>query len=168
MGKKTGILLSAGALALAAAFLFLVPGRAGNAFGPSLAWGTVSRMVVQRELSGRTVEDLVPLPAAPPPGSVIELEISGKNRSGEVLKNIHAVGRIPRGCCYVGNSARCNVDAQVLLSGDNGFTFQEALPAGEGNGRGAAHSDETTDIKFVIPRVEPGAVVKAVYRMRMP
>ncbi len=123
-------------------------------------------LVVNEIENGKKREVLKPLPEKVYPKDVIEYQITVKNLSGKVLKNVKIRAQIPKTTVYVEHSAT----GKPLFSIDGGKTFSpepikyKVIQNGKEIEK-VATPDMYTNLMWQIPQLSPG--VKRILKYRV-
>lgn len=157
------------AVALAVALLPLAsPAWAGPRIEIAISQ---AREVVEVK-GGATTVRLVPTQTASP-GDVVQYTLTYANKGDEVARDAAIDDPIPRGTTFLAGSAT-GEGAQILYSIDGGKSFapperltrEVRLPSGDLERRPAAPS-EYTHVRWIIPKVPPGATGSVGFRVRV-
>ena len=125
-------------------------------------------LVVNVVEDGKKKEVLKPLPEKVYPNDIIEYQITAKNVSKEILKDVKVKAQIPASTIYVKSSASGNPEFSI----DKGKTFSpepvkyKAIENGKEVEK-VATPDMYTNILWKIPEFSPGEVRIFKYRVKV-
>ena len=157
-------------LLLALPVIFVLSLLTSPAFSASqpLKLKTKGFLVVNEIVGGKKREVLKPLPEKVYPKDIIEYQITVKNTSKSVLKNVEIKAQIPKSTVYVEHSANGN----PLFSIDGGKTFSPEPVKYKvvENGKEVekvATPDMYTNVMWKIPQLLPNTSKVLKYRVQV-
>ena len=115
-------------------------------------------------------EVLVPIPKSVNPGDIIEYQITAKNTSKEVLRNVEIKALIPKGTEYIQKSATPTPKPLFSIDGGKTYSHEPIKYKVKENGKiveKVATPDMYTNIKWILPSLSPLEEVKLRYKVKV-
>ncbi len=115
-------------------------------------------------------ERLVSIPKNVNPGDVIEYQITAKNISEEVLRNVEIKALIPKGTQYIPKSATSNPKPLFSIDGGKTYSHEPVKYKVKESGKvveKVATPDMYTNIKWIIPSLSPSEELRIRYRVKV-